>query len=77
MMLASVAPDPNLFNVHVPLFFDTGGIGEAVAAALAGESGLTVQMLAVREIPRSGPGDDLLDLYGISAKQIVKTVKAM
>lgn len=48
-----------------------------MAAALAGETGLTVQMLAVREIPRSGPGDDLLDLYGISANKIVKTVKAM
>jgi len=54
-----------------------GGIGEAVCAAVAQETGVTVQMLAVPRIPRSGPGDALLDLYGISANNIVKTVKSM
>lgn len=53
-----------------------GGIGEAVAAAVVNEPGLTVQMLAVRKIPRSGPGDKLLELYGISAADIVKAVEA-
>jgi transketolase C-terminal domain/subunit len=34
-----------------------------------------VQRLAVREIPRSGQPDELLDRYGISAAAIVKAVK--
>lgn len=54
-----------------------GGIGETVCAAVAEETGITVRMLAVPKIPRSGPGDALLDLYGISAKHIIKTVKSL
>lgn len=54
-----------------------GGIGETVAAAVAEETGITVRMLAVPRIPRSGPGDALLDLYGISAKSIIKSVKSL
>ena len=52
-----------------------GGVGETVCAAVAEETGVIVRMLAVPRIPRSGPGDALLDLYGISAKHIVKAVK--
>ena len=51
-----------------------GGIGDAVAAAVASE-GFSVQRLAVREIPRSGTPDELLDRYGISARHIVAAVK--
>jgi transketolase len=51
-----------------------GGIGDAVAAAVAVE-GWTVQRLAVREIPRSGRPDQLLDRYGISARHIVDAVR--
>jgi transketolase len=50
-----------------------GGIGDAVAAAVAAE-GFTVKRLAVREIPRSGKPEELLDRYGISAKHIVNAV---
>ena len=46
-------------------------------AAVAEESGVTVRILAVREIPRSGPGDALLKMFGISANHIVKAVKSM
>ena len=46
-------------------------------AAVAEESGVTVRILAVTEIPRSGPGDALLELYGISANHIIKAVKSM
>ena len=62
----------------VPGFYCTsavGGIGEAVLAAVAEESRVTVRILAVKEIPRSGPGNALLDLFGISANHIVKAVK--
>ena len=50
--------------------YPAGGIGDAVAEAVAGD-GFSVQRLAVREIPRSGKPADLLDRYGISARQIV------
>jgi transketolase len=54
--------------------YASGGIGDAVAAAVAGE-GFTVHRLAVREIPRSGTPDQLLDRYGISARHIVAAVR--
>ena len=52
-----------------------GGIGDAVSEAVW-DQGFRVQRLAVREIPRSGPSDVLLDRYGISARSIVEAVKA-
>lgn len=52
-----------------------GGLGDAVSEAVW-DQGFKVQRLAVREIPRSGPPDELLDRYGISAAAIVKAVKA-
>jgi len=56
--------------------YAAGGIGDAVAEAVAG-AGLTVRRLAVREIPRSGKPEELLDRFGISAKHIVETVKSL
>ena len=41
------------------------------------ERAFTVHRLAVREIPRSGKPDELLDRYGISARHIVEAVRAM
>jgi transketolase len=54
--------------------YAAGGIGDAVASAIAAE-GFVVRRLAVREIPRSGTPDQLLDRYGISARHIVAAVK--
>ena len=56
--------------------YAAGGIGDAVAEAIA-DTGLTVHRLAVREIPRSGKPDELLDRYGISASHIVEAVRAI
>ena len=56
--------------------YAAGGIGDAVAMAVAG-AGLTVRRLAVREIPRSGKPDELLDRFGISARHIVDAVNAV
>jgi transketolase len=53
--------------------YEAGGIGDAVAAAVAGH-GFSVHRLAVREIPRSGAPEQLLDYYGISARHIVDAV---
>lgn len=56
--------------------YAAGGIGDAVAEALA-DAGMTVHRLAVREIPRSGKPDELLDRYGISARHIVEAIQAI
>jgi transketolase len=52
-----------------------GGIGDAVAAAVAGRA--PVEMLAIREIPRSGAPAELLRAYGIDAEAIVAAVKRL
>jgi transketolase len=51
----------------------SGGLGDAVARAVA-PAGLTVQRLAIPEIPRSGKPDELLDKFGISSRHIVNAV---
>ncbi|MCX7974380.1 MAG: transketolase [Candidatus Aminicenantes bacterium] len=53
--------------------FAWGGLGEAVALALSGRA--KIIHLAVREIPRSGKPEELLDLYGLSSRHIVSAVK--
>jgi transketolase len=52
----------------------TGGIGDAVARAVA-PAGFAVTRLAVSEIPRSGKPDELIDRYGISARHIVDAIQ--
>jgi transketolase len=56
--------------------YAAGGLGDAVAEAVAG-AGYTVHRLAVREIPRSGKPDELLDRFGISARHIMEAVRAL
>ena len=56
--------------------YAAGGIGDAVAAAVAA-AGFSVRRLAVREIPRSGKPEELLDRFGISARHIVDEVRAV
>ncbi len=55
--------------------YAAGGIGDAVSEAIA-LTGVGVRRLAVREIPRSGQPDELLDRYGISARHVVDAVRA-
>jgi transketolase len=52
-----------------------GGIGEAVAAAVAGRA--RIEMLGVREIPRSGKPAELMAAHGIDAAAIVAAVKRL
>lgn len=52
-----------------------GGIGEAVAAAVAGRA--PVEILGVREIPRSGKPAELMRAHGIDAEAIVAAVQRM
>ena len=56
--------------------YAAGGIGDAVADAVA-DAGFRVHRLAVREIPRSGKPDELLDRFGISATHIVDAVRTV
>lgn len=56
--------------------YAAGGIGDAVAEAVA-DAGFGVHRLAVREIPRSGKPDELLDRFGISARHIMEAVRAL
>ena len=72
--LVRCARDTNGRVITVEDHYAGGGIGDAVASAIAPE-GLTVRRLAVCEIPRSGTPDQLLDRYGISARHIVAAVK--
>ncbi len=51
-----------------------GGLGDAVLNALAME-GVRVTKLAVREIPRSGKPEELVDHFGIGARSIVDAAK--
>jgi transketolase len=56
--------------------YATGGVGDAVAEAIA-DAGFTVHRLAVSEIPRSGKPEELLERFGISASHIVHAVTSM
>lgn len=47
-----------------------GGLGEAVLSAVSLERNIIVKHIAVPKVPRSGPPTALLDLYGLSAKNI-------
>jgi transketolase len=52
-----------------------GGLGEAVAAAVAGQA--RVEILGVREVPRSGKPAELMKAHGIDAVAIVAAVKRL
>jgi transketolase len=61
--------------ISVEDHYASGGIGDAVSEAVA-EGGFAVRRLAVREVPRSGQPDELIDRYGISARHIADAVRA-
>ena len=52
-----------------------GGLGEAVASAVAGRA--RVELLGIREVPRSGKPAELMHAHGIDAAAIVATVKRL
>lgn len=55
--------------------FCSGGLGEAVLSAVGAEPGIVVTRLAVTGVPRSGKPQELLDVFGISAKHIANAVR--
>ena len=52
-----------------------GGIGVAVAAVVAGRA--RVELLGIREVPRSGKPSELMHAHGIDAAAIVAAVKRL
>ncbi|KZS12589.1 Transketolase protein 2 [Daphnia magna] len=57
--------------------YPEGGLGEAVASTLAEQRNVIVKILAVREVPRSGPPEVLLEHFGIGAKAIAEAAKKL
>uniref|UniRef100_A0A8C2XBH6 Transketolase n=1 Tax=Cyclopterus lumpus TaxID=8103 RepID=A0A8C2XBH6_CYCLU len=55
--------------------YKEGGLGEAVLSAVGQEPGIVVTRLAVTGIPRSGKPQEMLDIFGISAKHIANAVR--
>ena len=52
-----------------------GGIGDAVAAALSGRGRL--EILGVRELPRSGKPQELMAAHGLDAGSIVSACRRL
>jgi transketolase len=61
--------------VTVEDHYAVGGLGDAVARAVA-PIGMVVTRLAVREIPRSGTPEELIEVYGLSASTIADVIRA-
>jgi transketolase len=75
-LLVESAKFTNNNIITVEDHYADGGIGDAVAAAVSLE-GIRVHKLAVREVPRSGKAEQLLEHYGISAAKIAAKVLAL
>lgn len=77
LALAEAARDTGALVV-VEDHYASGGLGEAVLSALAAAGVCApTRLLAVREIPPSGKGDELRDHAGISARAIVAETEAL
>jgi transketolase len=57
--------------------YTEGGIFSAVAEALADKQDVRIYSLAVTKMPRSGQPEELLDMFGISAKSILEKIKSI
>lgn len=74
--LVRSALETNRTIITVEDHYPEGGIGDAVASAVSKE-GIKVYKLAVNDLPRSGKPDELMDMFGISARHIIETVKRL
>lgn len=74
--LVRCASETNRTIITVEDHYPEGGIGDAVAGAVSKE-GIKVFKLAVNDLPRSGKPNELMDMFGISARHIVETVKRL
>jgi transketolase len=74
--LVAAGQATNRQMITVEDHYAAGGIGDAVAEAVA-EANIRVHRIAVREIPRSGKPEELLERFGISASHIVDAVRSV
>ena len=74
-ILRAAGQTHNTLMVVEDHYYD-GGLGDAVLSAVA-TYGVRVYKLAVTEVPRSGKPEELLDMYGISARRIVEQVESL
>jgi transketolase len=74
-LLEAASRSNNTLVVVEEHYFD-GGLGDAVLNAVI-NNGIRVYKLAVREVPRSGKPEELLEHFGISAGSIVRKVKEL
>jgi transketolase len=72
--ILAAARETNGRIVVVEDHYEEGGLGDAVLDAVGSHA--RVVKLAVREVPRSGPPDALIERYGISSNHIVRAVKS-
>ena len=56
--------------------YPEGGIGEAVESALSA-TGARIRLLAVEDLPRSGPPEELMARFRIDAEHIAAAVREM
>lgn len=56
--------------------YPEGGIGEAVRSAMAGHC-LTIHSLSVKQMPRSGRPEELLDYENVSCRAIVRRIREL
>ncbi len=52
-----------------------GGIGEAVAAVVAGKA--RVEIIGMKDIPRSGKPGERMERHGLTARHIVAAAKKL
>lgn len=74
--LVDLARDADHKVITVEDHYLQGGLGEAVAGALV-NAGITVQMMGVGGLSRSGSPEELLSCAGIDAESIVQAVELM
>jgi transketolase len=73
--ILSAAKDTGGRIIVVEDHYEEGGLGDAVLNAVGIQA--RVVKLAVREVPRSGSPEALIDKYGISARHIVEAVRSL
>jgi len=74
--LTASARAVNGLVITVEDHYEHGGLGDAVASALA-EQRPRIVKLAIAQVPRSGKGSALMERFGISARHIVAAVRGL
>ena len=64
--------------IFIYYYIIIGGLGEAVAGALTeGRNNVIIKRLSVPRVARSGPGNELMKMYGIDSTAVIAAVKEL